>query len=86
MASLFAEGGDQIRKKVAEEAAEVLLASKEADRAQVVYEMADLWFHSLVLLAQHGVRPEEIAGELGRRYGKQKAEYAGPSAQSPAGE
>ncbi len=78
VASLFAKGGDQIRKKVAEEAAEVLLASKGADRAQVVYEMADLWFHSLVLLAQHDIRPEEIAQELGRRSGKQKAEYGTP--------
>ena len=85
VASLFATGEDQIRKKVAEEAAEVLLASKGANRAQVVYEMADLWFHSLVLLAQHGIRPEEIAGELGRRSGTRKAEYGSPAPQEPAG-
>jgi len=85
VASLFATGEDQIRKKVAEEAAEVLLASKGANRAQVVYKMADLWFHSLVLLAQHGIRPEEIAGELGRRSGTRKAEYGSPAPQEPAG-
>jgi phosphoribosyl-ATP pyrophosphohydrolase/phosphoribosyl-AMP cyclohydrolase len=76
VASLFAGGSDRILKKVLEESVEVLLASKEADRAQLVYEMADLWFHSLVLLAQHAVTPEEIAQELARRIGKRKAEYA----------
>ncbi len=78
VASLFAKGPDQVLKKVGEEAAEVLLASKSEDRGQIIYEMADLWFHSLVLLAQYGIRPEEIAQELGRRVGKAKSEY-GPS-------
>lgn len=86
VASLFARGADQIRKKVAEEAAEVLLASKGADRAQVVYETADLWFHTLALLAYHGIRPEEVAGELGRRAGKQKAAYGGAGAREPSGD
>ena len=76
VASLFAKGRDQILKKILEESAEVLTASKNSDRKQVIYEMADLWFHSLVLLAEHEVRPEEIAQELGRRFGKRKAEYA----------
>lgn len=76
VASLFAKGSDQILKKVAEESAEVLLAAKAGDRKQIVYEMADLWFHTLVLLAERGIRPEEIAQELGRRFGKRKAEYA----------
>jgi phosphoribosyl-ATP pyrophosphohydrolase/phosphoribosyl-AMP cyclohydrolase len=86
VASLFAGGGDRIREKVAEEAAEVLLASKEADRAQVVCETADLWFHSLALLAHHGIRPEEVAGELGRRTGKQKAAHGDAAAQGSPGE
>jgi phosphoribosyl-AMP cyclohydrolase / phosphoribosyl-ATP pyrophosphohydrolase len=73
---LFARGGDAILKKVAEEAGEVLLAAKGGDRSQLVYEMADLWFHTLVVLAQHGIRPEEIALELSRRAGKRKPEYA----------
>jgi phosphoribosyl-ATP pyrophosphohydrolase/phosphoribosyl-AMP cyclohydrolase len=76
VASLFAKGEDQILKKMAEESAEVLLAAKSGDRAQLIYEMADLWFHSLVVLAQHDVRPEEVAQELGRRAGKAKSEYA----------
>ena len=75
VASLFADGVDRIRKKIGEEAAEVLTASKNADRAQVIYETADLWFHTLVLLAHHAIRPEEIAQELGRRFGKQKPDY-----------
>lgn len=79
VAGLFAKGGDQIRKKVAEEAAEVLLASKGGERSQLVCEMADLWFHTLVLLAEHGVRPEEVAEELKRRVGKRKAEDANPA-------
>jgi phosphoribosyl-ATP pyrophosphohydrolase/phosphoribosyl-AMP cyclohydrolase len=78
VASLFAKGGDQVLKKMAEESAEVLLAAKSGDRAQLIYEMADLWFHSLVVLAQHDVRPEEVAQELGGRAGKAKSEYAQP--------
>lgn len=73
--SLFAKGQDHILKKVAEEAAEVLVACKNPERAAVVYEMADLWFHSLVLLAFHGIAPREVAQELGRRFGKRKGDY-----------
>jgi phosphoribosyl-ATP pyrophosphohydrolase/phosphoribosyl-AMP cyclohydrolase len=76
VASLFRKGEGQILKKVLEEATEVLLASRDADRGQIIYEMADLWFHALVLLAQHGIRPAEIAGELARRAGRRKSEYA----------
>lgn len=76
VASLFVKGRDQILKKILEESAEVLAASKDGDRKQLIYEMADLWFHTLVLLAEHDVRPEEIAQELGRRFGKRKADYA----------
>ena len=74
--SLLAKGRDQILKKILEESAEVLTASKDGDRRRLIYEMADLWFHTLVLLAEHGVRPEEIAQELGRRFGKRKTDYA----------
>jgi phosphoribosyl-ATP pyrophosphohydrolase/phosphoribosyl-AMP cyclohydrolase len=76
VASLFAKGVDHMLKKLAEESAEVLLAAKSGDRGQLAYEMADLWFHSLVVLAEHGIRPEEIAQELARRFGKQKSAYA----------
>jgi phosphoribosyl-ATP pyrophosphohydrolase/phosphoribosyl-AMP cyclohydrolase len=75
VAGLLSKGPDQALKKVAEEAAEVLLAAKGENREQLIYEMADLWFHSLIVLAQHEIRPEEIAQELGRRFGKRKGEY-----------
>jgi phosphoribosyl-ATP pyrophosphohydrolase len=76
VASLFAKGRDRILKKILEESAEVLIASKDDDRRQLIYEMADLWFHTLVLLAAHDVRPEEILQELRRRLGKRKPDYA----------
>ena len=76
VASLFAGGVDRILKKIGEESTEVLMASKNADRTQVIYETTDLWFHTLVLLAHHEIRPEEIAQEMGRRFGKKKADYA----------
>ena len=69
VAGLFAKGGDAIMKKVAEEAAETLLAAKDGDKLHVVRETADLWFHSLVLLAWHGLGPDDVLAELARREG-----------------
>jgi phosphoribosyl-ATP pyrophosphohydrolase len=69
VASLFAKGEDAIMKKLAEEAAETLLAAKDGDKLHVVRETADLWFHSLVLLAWHGLGPEDVLAELERREG-----------------
>ena len=69
VASLFAKGENAIMKKVAEEAAETLLAAKDGDKLHVVRETADLWFHSLVLLAWHGLGPEDVLAELQRREG-----------------
>ncbi|GGY15392.1 phosphoribosyl-ATP diphosphatase [Paludibacterium paludis] len=69
VASLFHKGEDAILKKVAEEAAETLMASKDKDRLHLVREVADLWFHSLVLLTWHGLRPEDVIMELKRREG-----------------
>jgi phosphoribosyl-ATP pyrophosphohydrolase len=69
VASLFAKGQDAVLKKVAEEAAETLLASKDGDKLHVVRETADLWFHSLVLLAWHGLGPNDVLAELKRREG-----------------
>lgn len=69
VASLFAEGLDQILKKVAEEAGEMLLASKNGARDQIVWETADLWFHSLVALGHHEISPAAIYEELERRFG-----------------
>ena len=69
VASLMAKGQDAIREKVAEEASETLLASKEGDKLHIVRETADLWFHSLVLLAWHGLGPDDVLAELRRREG-----------------
>ncbi|HET9404417.1 MAG TPA: phosphoribosyl-ATP diphosphatase [Burkholderiales bacterium] len=69
VASLFAKGEDAILKKLAEEAAETVLAAKGGDKLQIVRETADLWFHSLVLLAWHGLKPEDVLAELRRREG-----------------
>jgi phosphoribosyl-AMP cyclohydrolase / phosphoribosyl-ATP pyrophosphohydrolase len=67
---LFQRGQDVMCKKVAEEAAEVLLASKNGTEAEIVYEMADLWFHALVLLGHHTIHPHEVLRELQRRFGQ----------------
>jgi phosphoribosyl-ATP pyrophosphohydrolase len=69
VASLFAKGEDAILKKIAEEAAETVLAAKGGDKLHLVRETADLWFHSLVLLAWHGLAPEDVLAELERREG-----------------
>ena len=70
VAGLFAGGEDTILKKIAEEAAEVLLAGKTADPAALVHEVADLWFHTLVLLAARELGPQQILDELRRRLGR----------------
>jgi len=69
VAKLYHKGLDAILKKVAEEAAETIMAAKDGVREKVIYETADLWFHSLVLLAQQGIHPDEILNELSRREG-----------------
>ncbi len=69
VASLYNEGLDAILKKVGEEATETVIAAKGGDTQQLVYETADLWFHTLVLLAHQGVGPEKVLQELDRRFG-----------------
>jgi phosphoribosyl-ATP pyrophosphohydrolase len=69
VASLYAKGLDAILKKIGEEATETVLAAKTGDKAKIVHETADLWFHTLVLLAQQGLKPEDILSELERRFG-----------------
>lgn len=69
VARLFHKGTDAILKKVGEEATETVMAGKDGDRAQIVYEVADLWFHSLIALAQFGLRPADVLAELTRREG-----------------
>lgn len=69
VASLYKKGIDSIAKKVGEEATEVVIASKNADDAALVYEMADLWFHTLVLLRHRNIPLESVLTELARRHG-----------------
>ncbi|MBS0151909.1 MAG: bifunctional phosphoribosyl-AMP cyclohydrolase/phosphoribosyl-ATP diphosphatase HisIE [Nitrospira sp.] len=69
-AKLFEGGHDKILKKVAEEAGEVLLASKGGKKEEIVYEVADLFFHTLMVLGYHGLSLQDIYEELGRRSGK----------------
>ena len=69
VASLYAKGTDSICKKVAEEAAESIMAAKDGDAHHLVKEVADLWFHSLVLLSWHGLKPADVLAELRRREG-----------------
>jgi phosphoribosyl-ATP pyrophosphohydrolase len=69
VASLYAKGLDGILKKIGEEATETVIAAKGGDTSQIVYEMADLWFHCLILLAQQGLSPDQVLEELRRRFG-----------------
>ena len=64
---LFEKGQDKILKKVGEESAETIIASKNMDNNELLYEMADLWYHCLVLLSFHGVVPNELLQELKKR-------------------
>ena len=70
VASLLGKGRDAILKKIGEEATETVLASKDGAPARVAAEMADLWFHCLVLLAHHGLSPQDVLKELERREGR----------------
>lgn len=69
VAGLYARGLDAILKKVGEEATETMLAAKGSNKHQLVRETADLWFHTLVLLAHQGLTPQDILRELERRFG-----------------
>ena len=69
VAKLYSKGTDAICKKVAEEAAETIMAAKDGDLRHIVYEVTDLWFHSLVLLAQFGLSADDVLVEMRRREG-----------------
>jgi phosphoribosyl-ATP pyrophosphohydrolase len=69
VASLYAKGLDAILKKIGEEATETVMAAKDGAKDKIVYETADLWFHSMVLLAQQGLSPQDVLEELDRRFG-----------------
>ena len=70
VARLFAKGGDAVLKKIGEEATEVVRACKDGDPKRIVAEVADLWFHTMVALAGHGLTPGDVLAELERREGQ----------------
>lgn len=69
VAKLYVQGIDSILKKIGEESAETIIAAKSGDKEQIIYEIADLWFHSLVLLAQQNLTAQQVLDELDRRFG-----------------
>ncbi|MCB1751416.1 MAG: phosphoribosyl-ATP diphosphatase [Gammaproteobacteria bacterium] len=69
VAGLYAKGMDAILKKIGEEATETVMAAKDGVADKLVYEVADLWFHCMVLLAQQGLGPDRVLAELDRRFG-----------------
>ena len=68
VARLYAKGLDAILKKIGEEATETVIAAKSGDSGQIIYETADLWFHSMVMLSHLGCSAEDILNELARRF------------------
>ncbi len=69
VASLYAKGLDKILEKVGEEAVETIIAAKNGEPEKIVYETADLWFHTLVMLAERGLSADDVLAELARRFG-----------------
>jgi phosphoribosyl-ATP pyrophosphohydrolase len=70
VASLYAGAPDEILKKIGEEATEVIIAGKSSDKDAIIHEIADLWFHTLVLLASLDLGPEQVINELSGRFGR----------------
>jgi len=69
VASLYGKGLNSILKKVGEESAETIIAAKEGKKEDIVYETADLWFHTMVMLVDQGIEPNDVLLELERRFG-----------------
>lgn len=87
VARLFAKGTDAMLKKVGEEATELVMAAKDGDRAKLVGEVADLWFHSMLVLASFDLRPADVLAELQRREAQSGlAEFAARSTAPPTPE
>ena len=85
VAKLFDKGLDAILKKVGEEATETVMAAKDGDAGKLVYEVADLWFHSIIALSQFGLKPADVLAELARREGLSGLEeFAQRSAPPPS--
>ncbi len=70
VAGLYAKGLDAILKKIGEEATETVIAAKDGEAGPLLHEIADLWFHTLVLLAHQGLKPDDVLAELDRRFGR----------------
>jgi phosphoribosyl-ATP pyrophosphohydrolase len=95
VARLLHKGPDAFLKKIGEEATEVVMAAKDADhggdKSKVVYEVADLWFHSMIALAHYGLKPADVIAELSRRAGtsgieeKAMRKVVAREAQTPGG-
>ncbi|TXL65491.1 phosphoribosyl-ATP diphosphatase [Zeimonas arvi] len=90
VARLFSKGNDAILKKIGEEATETVMAAKDGVAERIVSETADLWFHCLVMLEFHGIRPERVLEELARREGlsglEEKASRGVATGREPASE
>ena len=69
VASLYAGGTEHILKKISEESVELVIAVTKDEKTAIIHEMADLWFHTLVLLIQQGIKPEEVLAQLESRFG-----------------
>jgi phosphoribosyl-ATP pyrophosphohydrolase len=69
VARLYAKGEDAILKKIGEEATETVMAAKDGQNEKIIYEVADLWFHTLILLASRGLSAQDVLNELARREG-----------------
>ncbi len=69
VSGLYSKGLDAILKKIGEEATETVMAAKDGDRDKIVYEVADLWFHTMILLAREGLNADAVLLELDRRFG-----------------
>ena len=69
VAKLYDKGLDSILKKIGEEATETVMAAKDGNKEQIIYETADLWFHTLVMLADQDLSPDDVLAELARRFG-----------------
>jgi len=84
VARLFTKGNDAILKKIGEEATETVMAAKDGVAERIVSETADLWFHCLVMLEFHGIRPERVLEELARREGLSGLEEKASRKAAPA--
>lgn len=70
VAGLYDKGTNTILKKIGEEASEVIIAAKDQDKQAIIHEIADLWFHTMILLSSLDLKPDQVFDELERRFGE----------------